>query len=38
MDLRKISLEVWRWIELAHDLIQWRALLLFVLNLRKASS
>jgi hypothetical protein len=34
MDLREIRCEDGRWIELAQDRVQWRALVLAVLNLR----
>jgi hypothetical protein len=34
MDLREIGCEDGRWMELAQDPVQWRALVLAVLNLR----
>jgi hypothetical protein len=34
MDLREMSCEDGRWMELAQDRAQWRALVLAVLNLR----
>jgi hypothetical protein len=34
MGLREISYEDGRWMELAQDRVQWRALVLAVLNLR----
>jgi hypothetical protein len=37
MDLREISCEDGRWMELAQDRVQWRALVLEVLRLRDLS-
>jgi hypothetical protein len=34
MDVREIGCEDGRWMELAQDRVQWRALVLAVLNLR----
>jgi hypothetical protein len=34
MDLREMGCEEERWMELAQDRVQWRALVLAVLNLR----
>jgi hypothetical protein len=34
MDLREMGCEDGRWMELAQDRVQWRALVLAVLNLR----
>jgi hypothetical protein len=34
MDLREIGSEVGKWMELAQDRVQWRDMLLDVLNLR----
>jgi hypothetical protein len=34
MDLREIGCENGRWMELAQDRVQWRALIVAVLNLR----
>jgi hypothetical protein len=34
MDLREICCEDGRWMKLAHDSVQWQALVLAVLNLR----
>jgi hypothetical protein len=34
MDLKEIGCEDVRWMELAQDLVQWRVLVLAVLNLR----